>query len=413
MFNVFNGHENCLRPIFEDYYKNLILDSHLNSFFSDIRMVKNIMEGQISQFQNLSGETPATLSKQYKDFGRMHANMGISYSSLENASDYLLKRFSSYFSEKSPDRIDSLNGLFSFMETSMAYGYIEYEMETFIDSLRRLSKYASDTKNLKDFAEWFLMLHSAMINEDIGMSDMLVKEMPTVDMFVSSAPDLSDDLAHSFKEFRTQIKILFNTIEKKDSKGTLSSYTRLKEIFFTMLYIMSILEQQAMSESFAKDPLTGALTRKQMDSIIERSLAESSATSNPFSLALADIDHFKKVNDTYGHDAGDIVLKEFSKILMEHTSDAGGVVIRYGGEEFLIIFPMSNKEDAKETLENVRLVIEMTPFNIGSKIIHITSSFGVTETCGSERKSNPLEIVKEADNNLYTAKENGRNQIVG
>ncbi len=118
------------------------------------------------------------------------------------------------------------------------------------------------------------------------------------------------------------------------------------------------------------------------------------------------------MNDTYGHKAGDMVLQQFAKILQKHTDGHSAEVIRYGGEEFLMIFPESEGAEAYKVIDNIREIIEMTPFNIGTGMIHITSSFGIKEVRPAKGEiPEPLAIIKEADEKLYNAKESGRNCV--
>jgi diguanylate cyclase (GGDEF)-like protein len=410
MFKLFDKYRDELKPVFHDFYKIIMSDQQLSGFFDKEKKPNEILDMQLDHFCKVGGMRPSELRNFYKDLGKKHAEMGLTYSVFEGATDYLFRNILRLVVKKDSSLISPLEGFFEIMECSAAYGYLEYHIESFTGKLRKLSKYASDTKSLKDFIEWFLMLHSAIVNKDVDMFSVLEDDMPKIDFFASSAPDLSEELAGTVKDFENHIKVLFFNIERDDAKRTLSSYTQLKEAFFTMLYLLSILEQKTMEESFSKDPLTGALTRKQMNNIIDRCSAEA---SDAFTVALTDIDHFKKVNDTYGHDAGDIVLKEFTRILMKHTKDEGGIVIRYGGEEFLVVLQGKGASEAEDVLENVRLIVEMTPFNIGNRMIHITSSFGMAEYKSSNGRVNALDLVKAADENLYKAKEGGRNRIVG
>ena len=119
---------------------------------------------------------------------------------------------------------------------------------------------------------------------------------------------------------------------------------------------------------------------------------------------LIDIDHFKKVNDTYGHHIGDEILVEFSRILLKNSRKSD-YVGRWGGEEFLIIIPNTNDKDMKHFADTLKSKIETNTFkNIG----HMTASIGVaTYENNEEIKS----IIHRADNALYTSKNNGRNQV--
>jgi len=148
------------------------------------------------------------------------------------------------------------------------------------------------------------------------------------------------------------------------------------------------------------------------------------ALGKTYSIAMVDVDHFKKLNDTYGHDVGDDVLKLLASLLS--TVEGGGKAFRYGGEEFTVVFPGKDTEHAAEHLEELRIRIASTPFVIRhkkrprkkpeitrhpdeTKELNITVSIGVAEK--HDEHYNPQEVIKSADNSLYKAKQRGRNQV--
>ena len=125
---------------------------------------------------------------------------------------------------------------------------------------------------------------------------------------------------------------------------------------------------------------------------------------------MIDIDFFKKVNDSYGHNIGDIVLKSFSKRVLNQIKE-NDLLIRYGGEEFLLFIKKSNKNASIHSIpERIRQVIENSPIAIDDKTIYITISIGVNNKPQQSVTLN--EAIKIADEMLYKAKNNGRNQVV-
>lgn len=173
------------------------------------------------------------------------------------------------------------------------------------------------------------------------------------------------------------------------------------------------------------DPLTGLLLRRATEEHLDRILAAGQRNSRPLAVAVADIDKFKGVNDTYGHSCGDVVLKEVASRLKKgcRTCD---VVGRWGGEEFLIILPDAEQAEALEIAERLREVIAATPImmdpgHTDSPSLSITISMGVrcvppadlgsetdTEQDREKRKAN---LIAQADAALYKAKQNGRNRV--
>lgn len=131
-----------------------------------------------------------------------------------------------------------------------------------------------------------------------------------------------------------------------------------------------------------------------------------------YSLAMIDIDHFKKFNDTYGHDTGDEVLKMVASKLAQVSG--GGKAYRYGGEEFVLLFPSKDADESYKHTDLLRQVIEKSPFVVRNKenlkTIYINISSGVAQKNPQEK--DPFEVMKRADNALYKAKKAGRNQVV-
>lgn len=159
-----------------------------------------------------------------------------------------------------------------------------------------------------------------------------------------------------------------------------------------------------------KDPLTGAYNRRYLDEVLERKMSEARRFNSNLVIILCDIDHFKLINDTYGHNNGDIVLKKLV-MLMKLTIRSTDVLARTGGEEFVIMCQATNIDDGVIIAEKLRQKIESTPMKLNeNQHIKVTMSFGVATYDKSihDRES----FVKIADDRLYKAKETGRNKVV-
>jgi len=162
-----------------------------------------------------------------------------------------------------------------------------------------------------------------------------------------------------------------------------------------------------------KDPLTGCFNRSYLNERLPQELTRARRYRRPLSLIICDIDHFKYVNDNYGHQVGDDVLKEFAVSIMSSIRDQVDWTVRYGGEEFLIILPETDAGGTQILAERLRRKIAEKTFNSESHTLSITASFG--STClhpGSGGGSYTQEtIIRTADALLYEAKESGRNRV--
>lgn len=156
-----------------------------------------------------------------------------------------------------------------------------------------------------------------------------------------------------------------------------------------------------------KDFLTGLFNRRYFFERSEIIFSKASRKKEPLGVVMLDIDHFKRVNDTYGHDAGDKVLKNLSNLLLINLRDYD-IVARFGGEEFCILFEECGLETVQMRLEMIRSVVEATHTPVGDENIHCTVSMGLCYGLGESFDG----MLKLADEALYEAKESGRNKVV-
>ncbi len=160
------------------------------------------------------------------------------------------------------------------------------------------------------------------------------------------------------------------------------------------------------------DGLTGIYNHRYFQNILDQEISRSLRHTTQISLLLIDIDHFKKFNDTYGHQTGDFVLKEFSRILQENIRKYD-TLARYGGEEFVIVLPETAAEDALAVAEKLRSAIDSAALTDNRETYHVTASFGMACTKPSvEDNFSKSGFISRADEALYEAKEKGRNQVV-
>lgn len=156
------------------------------------------------------------------------------------------------------------------------------------------------------------------------------------------------------------------------------------------------------------DPLTGALNRRAILSRLEAAVVEACRDEQPLAVLFLDVDHFKSINDNYGHAAGDRCLQEIVKVVARELR-GGDWMGRFGGEEFVVVLPDANAERARIIGERVRAAIEAHPLQIEGKSVRVTASIGVTGIIDSHDSANTL--LERADLALYRAKSSGRNRI--
>ena len=157
-----------------------------------------------------------------------------------------------------------------------------------------------------------------------------------------------------------------------------------------------------------RDHLTGLLTRRAYEDSIKKIENEFMRNNTQYAIVFFDLDHFKNINDTYGHDAGDIILSTFAKVLNKNTRDLD-IVGRYGGEEFVAIIHFNLKRELLKYLKRIKAIINENSFIYKNQKIHVTFSAGVAVR---NDHNNYDSTIQKADVLLYEAKESGRNKII-
>ncbi len=164
-----------------------------------------------------------------------------------------------------------------------------------------------------------------------------------------------------------------------------------------------------ISEVAHQDFLTGALNRRGMDAALVREFERADKHGTPLTLAMIDIDHFKKINDRLGHSTGDVALVHLAKVVKSIIRSTD-VLARYGGEEFIIILPGTKEDDAIEVIKGVQRDLTKNFFLQNNERVLITFSAGVAERFSNETVD---EVLPRADAALYKAKQTGRNRVIG
>lgn len=187
-------------------------------------------------------------------------------------------------------------------------------------------------------------------------------------------------------------------------------YLLQKALKTTADRVAQVLRHERIYEMAIKDGLTGLFNKRHMMTVFERQFSQAQRHGGALCMILIDIDHFKKVNDTWGHLTGDVILREVSALLLENAR-ASDLPCRYGGEELVIILPEEQPQTAARVAERLRTAIERREFiSDTGKPLHVTASFGVAGFQPSMTRAE--DLIAAADQALYEAKHGGRNRVV-
>lgn len=219
--------------------------------------------------------------------------------------------------------------------------------------------------------------------------------------------DIISILATRVQNREYELKVMVKELEERVSERT----RELKDKNLLLDLKNALLEKknQALEQLAISDQLTGLFNRRYFDEKLNEYSNLMMRIEQPLSCLMADIDHFKNLNDTYGHQAGDQVLAAIARILRD-SSRKTDICARYGGEEFIMLLPNTTSENAFLHAEEIRLKIQDSSIRFDSKSLRVTLSIGVGV---GEKESDLFEaLVKTADRALYRAKESGRNRVV-
>jgi diguanylate cyclase (GGDEF)-like protein/PAS domain S-box-containing protein len=212
-------------------------------------------------------------------------------------------------------------------------------------------------------------------------------------------------------------------------RATVKNYSKTGEEYWLDLSIMPLRNSQGIVSHFVaiqrdvteqknieqklevlsrKDPLTGLLNRRSLDEILENELSRFKRSGEIYSLLVLDIDHFKLINDNYGHSTGDVAIQTITQSC-ESNLRLYDKMARVGGEEFCVLLPLSNKKVAYAIAEKLREVVSNTSITTRNGDISITVSIGVSEVENTD--IDHTAVLKRADENMYKAKKTGRNRV--
>jgi diguanylate cyclase (GGDEF)-like protein len=174
--------------------------------------------------------------------------------------------------------------------------------------------------------------------------------------------------------------------------------------------ISNLMLREKLEFQSIRDPLTGLFNRRYLEEFLSKEIHRATRKRYPVGVIMLDLDHFRNINNTLGHPAGDFALTEIANLLKKMIR-ASDVACRYGGEEMTLILPESSLEDTGKKAEEIRVAIAKLRLNYkDEQLIKVTSSFGVA--CFPNQGKTVEEIIQAADIALFQAKANGRNQVI-
>jgi diguanylate cyclase (GGDEF)-like protein len=261
------------------------------------------------------------------------------------------------------------------------------------------------------------------LGEFLALSFLIIRPVATISKNISTDIDSDGSITHdipieSNDEFG-DVARRFNIMRQRLNDANARLHDKLestdKKLENTNRQLVNQSEElkkinRQLEQMAITDPLTGLYNRRHFDTILRSEIESVLRYDDSCSIVLADIDRFKSVNDQYGHDVGDLVLKNFSDIL-KHNIRTTDVICRIGGEEFAILCRRSGIDETKAVAEKLRETIENAEINTNSYTLKLTASFGIATIPDEYTPINRDLFMKNADVSLYNSKEKGRNRV--
>ena len=392
-----------------EQFKEYIDDIDL--IVTDINMPK--MDGleMCALIKELKSEIPIVITSAHNDpnFLKKAINVGVSTYAMKPIDlyqlvDSMIKAIEPIYLKK---KLDNLN----ISVESRVDDEIQ-KIKSILDAQDNIILLANNTsiKNVnKRFLEFFDV---KSIEEFTSISnsifDLFIEEYGFISKITLSNQDSYYEYIKNLPEVDRVIKMKNVNNEERIFTINIDNYDALKDFYVISLTDITELKEKSnlLEYQAAHDNLTGLFNRNKFNNLFAKEIRRASRYSNKLSLILYDIDSFKLVNDTYGHQAGDEILKEIADISVKNVREHD-TVVRWGGEEFLVLLPETDLEGASFVAEKIRIAISNKPL---TKLkLNITASFGVSIL---EKEGTEESFIAKTDLALYEAKESGKNKVV-
>ena len=411
---------------YEDYFPHLLEEPIVARFIKGMNieeLKKREIQGVIKFYRMYINDELQELKEELISLGKLHYNLKIEFTIfLENLNNLELTLIKKIFSiKKNVEEIFFLiSKFFEIIKNYTAKGYlIEYIkkeqniIRTYIE--QSLGEKLINVKSVIDkHISWEENILDFLITNRFKKKIEIDSSKCDIGRWLKSIKTSNTEALNNLHNLHDKLHLIAENIItfKKLGKYTLliDEYNQfIKQNLLFMSTLITFLFNEEIEE-LQRDPLTNLLTRRSLENIYFDVMDISLITGEPFGVAFLDIDDFKKINDTYGHDVGDLILKEIADIL-RNTLRRSDYIFRYGGEEFVIITPAVGKESFYRILEKIRQKIYQTKIKINEHFINVSVSIGgvVVES----KHIVPLsKVIKKADILMYQAKKSGKNKVI-
>jgi diguanylate cyclase (GGDEF)-like protein len=412
--------ERLLRRAVLKFHAELIADPYLSDFLKEADL-DHLKTAQLATALGAVHDDDSHLFLRFKKLARLHFERGVPYVEYHDAFDRLHTIL-----HESVGMIAAHKGMQEAADTFIknainagAAGYLESMLENDSKTLRRQISQQIDIPAVKEHLQWIMDvledIRSMNAHPVIEFNEKKCKcgswlHSSELEKFIEDAR-VRKEILEIHHKIHLITQNIYRSIRRRDYHKIFIDYINLVR---QSMYLYSELNlnvtQHVLIEDVSKDALTGLLNRRYLDEVLKSEIRLHALTGGAFSIVMFDLDRFKEINDTCGHQAGDTVLVTFARLLKKHVRKTDNI-FRYGGEEFLAVLRGTSAEEAYGLCEKIRADFEKRVWHGCLKTISVTVSIGIAQYSNALKES-PRRVIYEADRNLYRAKRLGRNRTV-
>jgi len=409
--------EYLLDSVYDRFFEEYIESSNINDFLDNIGSLKLILR---DMFRDTLGQDNETIISIYTNMVKENFRSSMPYNLHNDFFERLSKELILFAIDHNMNG-DIIKKIYSYKETVINATSKGFLLEVINSDLPLIENQIRESIALTQINEHLIWLKQMIYDIKAEKSDKPVEldanrcefgiwlESVEINKFFTQN-DL-DKIYEIHDRIHTIGKNIYNSLKRRDYTQILISYLILVKFSLHMVNNLNVkITEKELINQVETDPLTGLKNRMTLDPILKKMIELHSLSTQPFTIAILDIDHFKKINDTYGHIIGDHALRHVVEIIKKHSRDSDSV-FRYGGEEFLLIFSYNSIQGGIYLAEKIRLAIEQTKFLYEEVELDITASIGLAEYLPRGDVQDYKVLIDNADKQLYVAKNEGRNRI--
>ena len=406
-----------IEKAFTEFYQVMMSSEHFRVFFKGQEQVDALIKTQANNFYESLSMSDEDFMKNYVELGLMHAKVKLPFedmvSGLSMVRDNLLKN--------TPIETRTIYNIVDKMERYLAKGYLVYQFEDVLSQLQLsidniYGAYAQEHQEVVISAlSWLLrIVKGFQANKKLEHADILTADLCPLTSKINALdvePELKQRILMSHTEQHSLALSMAFFFREEDYMLANFLFTKLFAITVSLSNQIGLAVSQQAIEELHYDALTGLLLRHSLENKLLKRLNQSAIANQSVAIIMLDLDHFKNINDTFGHQAGDKVLEALGHLVQTNQRD-NDLAFRYGGEEFLLLVSKVSFENANAVAERIRLQVEALSVEWEGEQIPLTMSIGVLFMEGN-LLDNPINVyIEKADQNLYEAKETGRNKVI-